>query len=471
MRNKAAAFLALFAAAALFCACALVYFDANAAELALETATLYGDADAARGVRVEDEVRLNDRLVWELGADLTDGSHDTKSHWELMRRRAGNYEHEPEPEIMVKQPYLSGKYYNIDEETVFDYPFQERIYRELAAKLEGDGIVSERIKLADYVENYELYAYYSPDGRGFDGTADYTFTLPVPESAVVEVTLERDGGSDDLDINHVMPQNYYSQSVYDGEDIYLLFDAREDGELLDGAALPGGDWGVYRVPVSDGGADFENVENIYALGTEWESARLTVEPERERLLLFTGEDGGVYLTVIDTESDCVLGRMELISAEEIAALGWGDESALLHDMNVYTGSGYFAVKIRDIVAAAEQYAGAYERLFVLGLSSLPTPDGERSTGGQRLDFVRDGERFIMLESGETYAEPRGVYPHYRRVCVFERGELAYCGWLECQLDTGLMEYAWMSSGTYNPLEYSLRFDASVYVDTAEGGRQ
>ena len=471
MKSKAAAFLALFAAAALFCACALVYFDVNAAELALETATLYGDEHAARGVRVEDEVRLNDRLVWELGADLTDGIHDTNSHWELARRRTGNYEHEPEPEIMVKQPYLNGKYYNIDEETVFDYPFQERIYRELAAKLDGDGTVSERIKLSDYVENYELYAYYSPDGRGFDGTAGYTFTLPVPESAVVEAVLERDGGSDDLEINHVTPQNYYSQSVYDGEDIYLLFDMREDGGLLDGAALPGGDWGVYRVPVPDGGADFENVENIYALGSDWESARLVVEPERERPLLFTGEDGGVYLTVIDTESDCVLGRMELISAEEIAALGLGDESALLHDMNVYTGSGYFAVKIRDIVAAAEQYAGAYERLFVLGLSSLPMPDGERSTGGQRLDFVRDGERFIMLESGETYAEPRGVYPHYRRVCVFERGELAYCGWLECQLDTGLMEYAWMSSGTYNPLEYSLRFDASVYVDTAEGGRQ
>ena len=469
MRSKSAAFLALFAAAALFCVCALVYFDANAAELALETTALYGDEHAARGVRVEDEVRLNDRLVWELGAEL-DGSHDTKSHWELMRWRSGGRDTEPEIMLTVLLS-AEGGYYNIDEETAFNNPVLERIYRELAAKLEGDGSVSERIKLADYAESYELYAYYSPDGRGFDGPPGYTFTLPVPESAVVEVALERDGGIEELAIDHVTPQNYYSQSVYDGEDIYLLLNMREDGELLDGAALPGGDWGVYRVPASDGGADFENVENIYALGTEWESARLTVEPERERLLLFTGEDGGVYLTVIDTESDCVLGRMELISAEEIAALGWGDESALLHDMNVYTGSGYFAVKIRDIVAAAEQYAGAYERLFVLGLSSLPTPDGERSTGGQRLDFVRDGERFIMLESGETYAEPRGVYPHYRRVCVFERGELAYCGWLECQLDTGLMEYAWMSSGTYNPLEYSLRFDASVYVDIAEGGRQ
>ena len=469
MKSKSAAFLALFAAAALFCACALVYFDANAAVLALETATLYGDEHAARGVRVEDEVRLNDRLVWELSADLTDGSHDTKSRWEIVRWRTGNYE--PEPEITVEQSGVSGDYYDVDEETVFDYPFQERIYRELAAKLDGDGTVSERIKLADYAESYELYAYYSPDGRGFDGPPGYTFTLPVPENAVVEATLERDGGSDDLEINHVTPQNYYSQSVYDGEDIYLLFDAREDGELLDGAALPGGDWGVYRVHVPDGGADFENVENIYALSSDWESARLTIEPERERLLLFTGEDGGVYLTVIDTESDCVLGRMELISAEEIAALGWGDESALLHDMNVYTGSGYFAVKIRDIVAAAEQYAGAYERLFVLGLSSLPMPDGERSTGGQRLEFARDGERFIMLESGETHGEPRGVYPHYRRVCVFERGKLAYCGWLECQLDTGLLEYSWRADVGYNTSNSSLDYDASVYVDTVEGGRQ
>ena len=90
--------------------------------------------------------------------------------------------------------------------------------------------------------------------------------MPLPGDVYLTVTY---GGGLDLDSSYdTLDITSRCTSVLSEGWLYFVLQVRgEDGsrlagELLDGSLLPGGDWGVFRMPCEDGTPDLAAIENV-----------------------------------------------------------------------------------------------------------------------------------------------------------------------------------------------------------------
>ena len=158
-----------------------------------------------------------------------------------------------------------------------------------------------RISLGDFTGGYLPVGAVLNSGDGVD-VSEY-FPVPLPEGAAadVRITLTPPGpesgysGSVSYDIEPALGAQYLSAvggAADAGEWSYFLFYAYEadtDGDFvrrLDGSMLPGGGWGVWRVPCEGEGEerlpDFSRAELVVPMDWGWEGACLGLSGRRRR---------------------------------------------------------------------------------------------------------------------------------------------------------------------------------------------
>ena len=216
---------------------------------------------------------------------------------------------------------------------------------------------------------------------------------------------------------------------------YMSYEGRtnigdnERGELVDASGLPGGEWGVWRIPLEVTGEtvdgvwrpapgkaarcpDPARVENVLPLGNDWKDIEIRASADRSRVYVLLLEDG---LTVRFYALDAASG--ELLADSVVYRL---DESA---GMDVYAQPGEAFV-------------------LVLGERLLMT---ELSGNGLK----------VLFEAELTELEPFGVGP-----------DSYYSPYAACYKDGRLAALCRVYDGEFNQWDIAAVFDEGGLVSAA-----
>lgn len=281
----------------------------------------------------------------------------------------------------------------------------------------------------------------------FDYDVSEYFPIPLPEEVWMEVMLERGVDGSRLSIEFLDSQ--YIGGVYDSSlcaadgNLYIKFCVRDEkGALLDGSRMPGGSWGVYRIPCEDDTIRLSGMEPVYAIGEEVQGEALLLSEDRERLLIFTAEDDALYLNVMDAGSGELLQRQLLLVGSD-----WSfDESYTLADAtsgaDVTPVDGYYVLNVGSVLQVLTEGGGLYTPLLTVDTSNPPAPERYENEdcyvhSGGNVFYATDGERLVVLNNSsvDDYSDPENsTMTGYLQVNVYDGSGLIYSEWLTGQFE-------------------------------------
>ncbi len=453
MKRCAWTLVIAFALAACFLAGTAVYVRAARDGLRVESVETFGELPSGSGWELRQRAELAQHLVWETGYDPASGGQETASRW-LFEAEGPRYP--LEAEIYVSS-YDSWSWY-ADSEPAEMPDWARGIYDSMAERHLSDGeteqetvpagVMSDRLEI-----NIDV---------GLAARTVGSFCIPMPEDA----TLSADRTMDieerftvSLDDNGL--DNVSGCCVYAPDGcIYLALNViGSGGERPSAELLPGGDWGVWRVPVNEadwsggrltGALRLDLAELVYSLGgSGWEDAALGLSEDSGELLLYTKEAGALWLTAIERESGRVKQRLLLLDSGAMAEK-FTYVSDLSSPMMKVLSRGDLAVLVNSYgeFCAAVMSGGVWHPLLADGVDDLPVPDfASRGEDGALLreytyytyyfncmqDFKWDGEYLAVLT--RLRLDVRGGlecdWEPYVCLSVYEPGGgCVYAGWIK-----------------------------------------
>lgn len=456
MRRRGLAFALIFIFALGVFVSGGIYLWAAARAYTLTGEVYLGERGDASGLGFTQETVLSRHLDWQTDYDAGSGGAETGASWSLARREIGEEAAPPSLTLEGVGFEYSERWYGLDRHTA-GLPFAQGILDGIYDMLGGaPGQRRVKLSIGGYMDSVPLR--FACQGLSISAPSggDYAygrvpldvFGLPIGEKAYFDAYLSLNSTASTFKLWASSGETYdvSSDCVFAADGcLYLVLDVRtkathsSPAALADGSALPGGGWGVYRIPCSfaDGAPDgerwwvsggyevvpdFSAVENIYPLGDSWGGAALGLSYDGTQLLLFTaGED--LTLTVIDLASGDTVQQMELLSDPEDYIrdmwLDWDSFSAF--------DGGYALTSGSSVLYALEQ-DGLYGRAQTISLAQAPMP-GQRdgSCSINTLDFEARGGNLAILESG-LYMSERSE--NYLRLTLYSaEGECIYAEWI------------------------------------------
>ena len=457
MKRCAWTLVIAFALAACFLAGTVVYMRGQRDGLALTTRVLAGDISAAEGIELSLRTAFEGHLVFDTELDVYGGGQSTESEWST--ETVPLY---PPRRLERNSGLMLGRWgfglLNLDLNVLrYMHPAERAIYDDFERQAKAaPGLSAEgRVLLNDYTDTLPLVlsAGGDVDIKGEDSfyvPGDAYFPVPLPGEVWADVSICLREENDYFELS--APQLDDITCIYSsaaGEDeVYLAAQMSLDGELLDGSLLPGGRWGVWRIPCTEGddgglAADPGAAESVFTLAEPVQDMALYLSRGGEELMLFTLEDGELILTAIDTAT----GASRRNTIMETARLSFSD---------AFQGDGWGVYVSGDNRAALLTGAdGAYELAAEYDLSGLPLLNPWEGTGVDvnvsdyhSKYYAFDGERLAVLE-GVSYV-PDTLEDRERMDMRFSMGALRLSVYGP---DGALLCCLWIESPLYNGPEY------------------
>ena len=446
------ALLAVLALAVLAAGNLLLWPQRN--DLKLDGEVLYGERADAAGVRLSYDRELESHLNWSIDYDLGTGEQTMQSDWTLKGDgREGTSPVEPQISLTINMGSNSHSWHSGEPDFYSEYVYD--VYADMV-EMAGDAeTYTRRLRLNDYTDIMPVTAeihgtnvYEDLYEYTFDYDVSEYFPIPLPEEVWMEVMLERGVDGSRLSIEFLDSQ--YIGGVYDSSlcaadgNLYIKFCVRdEEGALLDGSRMPGGSWGVYRIPCEDDTIRLSGMELVYAIGEEVQGEALLLSEDRERLLIFTAEDDALYLNVMDAGSGELLQRQLLL----LVGSDWSfDESYTLADAtsgaDVTPVDGYYVLNVGSVLQVLSEGGGLYTPLLTVDASNPPAPERYENEdcyvrSGGNVFYATDGERLVVLNNSsvDDYSDPENsTMTDYLRVNVYDGSGLIYSEWLTGQFE-------------------------------------
>ena len=464
MKRVTAALLVLAVLAACFIGGASAYMDRRADNLEISGEALCGDAAAAEGFTVNLDAVLGGHVVWASRYVPSTGERSTNHHWSWLDTEL--YERSNPPEVRLSGAWLdSGASWsgtsNMDR--LYDgQSIEDALYNSIKDEVEVGDTVSKTVLLNDYTDTLPLEFGASRIENDDEEQLKRVFRVPLEEDVPVRLTMTRrqDGGElyIDPDLGQYIP-NSASAFAADGNIYSLMLLMDENGVQADASLLPGGSWGVYRIPceftagepegvrwwTDDPGvaAEPEGSELVFPLDAGCTAANLFLSYDGQYLQLVTCEGGEMYFTVIDITSGEALSREKMPPVFDADGYDvepeygvWDMECTLYEDFAVF--SSY------DTLYVYEPCDGDYELKLCLDVNDAPLP--EKYTWDnygydeyiEYSEYAWDGERLAVLDSGQvSFREEKDgewLEEDCARLCIYDgsSGELLYCDMLENQ---------------------------------------
>ena len=458
--KRAAAFLALVAAAAAILAGGAAYMSSVPQDYALEAEAVSGGAEAARGVTLCERAIVGGHLVWELEQDAASGAREVESYWSPSLV-TGDPEHdgytvEYGPSLGFELQSLSRNFVWKPGHLPRDLtgPYLE-IFNALLAEYGGglpediDVDYEAVYPAGDYFTHIpvEVYGYDTAfKGRGVE-RVDWSdaFHVALPEGAELEAVTsmsrsvngepveytfsvtqrwESEGGHEDR-VNSVNAVSEES-SILAGGYFYFTLDVYDElGAAELETDFPGGH-GVWRVRAEEDSApwwsdddysvtaDLGSVELAFS-GWDWDDALLDASADGKYVLLYTLEGAELWLNVLDPNSGAAVQRLELTAGmpedEREALEDYGIDALNLRQYASDGGTVFFIRALRDWAVAADYSDGRYAPEFTAEID-MYAADLSLFTAWPA-DCAWDGERLCTLYAQrnllpwETGADKRG----------------------------------------------------------------
>ena len=473
MKRVTAALLVLAVLAACFIGGASAYMDRRADDLEIRGGALCGDAAAAEGFTVNLDAVLGGHVVWASRYVPSTGERSTNHRWSWSDTEL--YERSYPPEVRLSGAWLdSGVSWsgtsNMDR--LYDgQSVEDALYNSIKDEVEVGDTVSKTVLLNDYTDTLPLEFSAFRIENDDEEQLKRVFRVPLEEDVPVRLTMTRwqDGGefNIDADLGQYIPSSA-SAFAADGNIYSLMLLMDENGVQADASLLPGGSWGVYRIPCefTDGepegvrwwtddpgvAAEPDGSELVFPLDAGCTAANLFLSYDGQYLQLVTCEGGELYFTVIDITSGEALSREKLPPVFDADGYDvepeygvWDMECTLYEDFAVF--SSY------DTLYVYEPCDGDYELKLCLDVNDAPLP--EKYTWDnygydeyiEYSEYAWDGERLAVLDSGQvSFQEEKDgewLEEDCARLCIYDgsSGELLYCDMLENQF-TRELSYGW-----------------------------
>ncbi|HIS44636.1 MAG TPA: hypothetical protein IAB47_04620 [Candidatus Scatomorpha merdigallinarum] len=400
MRRTSTAFVALCALALCFLVFGSAVVWAQSGNFVLSRETVSGGTVRAG---VQDRLVINSQAVFT----ALSGTEDDRGKLSFSLRKIDPYPFVPE---------VSSASLSVSNAATQQLRLYTPYIAELIEEFKESGKSAMNVQLYHYTDSLPVTLV----GNGLlDAATDLpvslndVFRIPLPEGA--NIRIQRIGTAV-ADINVFYGGGYVAEasSTFDGEYLYLIVEVRErdSRRLADGSMMPGGEWGVCRVPVERRRDEYlarlDEVENIYPLGSDWDEARLFLD--EAALLICTRVDGEVRLHVLDLVSRSA-SETVLFDNETLSGYG-GAQSINYLEYYPRGGSGVFLLDGK--LAAAVDFTGDLEvldtavmpyepvELFTTGKSSYDLISGAvesyRYTGADLADCAWAEGRFYALHT-------------------------------------------------------------------------
>ena len=437
MKRKGYAFAALSALALTFLALASVFLRLELDKYTLTGEVLAGERAAASGFGVKLSATMRAHIAWELDYSAANGGCETRSGWVLDRTHPADLEQSSETWRDDDPLTASGElveYIEWDSATAFEAEFDGKpemraLAEELRARLsDEEPLVRLSFPLSDYYDFVPLNFDAGELAVSGGVSAAEVFRVPVPEDARLGAYVHHTGmykfGT------YIKGISVRSESVL-GSDGYLYFvpDVRdENGEPLSGELLPGGGWGVYRIPCDGESIDFSRAENIFPLPEGWESAGLELSADGGTLFVLIDMKGGLDLALLDLDTLSVTQTMRVLPASEMAAGFDKVQRDVSSDGIAFAWRNYAAGYSFDGERCEEVYSGSTR------FEGLPERFADARFHGQGdvMDIACAGGRLAVLRRINVSPDemPNSDY-------------LECADWLSTQLDNYWRNLGWM----------------------------
>ena len=443
MRRYGTAFAALSVLAVAVFAAGTLALNAVRDSARLSGEVLTGERSAAQGVTLSRDMSLADHLLWDTSWDSGAGTGETDTRWKIEDTWTPDYYSNPGIEVI--DVLYTGTFCWYDGDIRAMPGSYEAILEDLLGGRWDTPSASGEFLLNDYVGNcllnFETELLLCDDSNPADEHYSQMFRLPLPREVRLSVTYEYVGNrhtasftmldppqeGDIYRVTYTESDSVFAPSGY----LYFVFATRDiaTDELLDGSGLPGGGWGVYRVPVSDyvkvepltnsfgwvsygerlddltgrwwaensfrATANLRNAENVHVPGADWDGAWLELSHDGESVLLFTIEGGRIYLTVLDAETAAETQRLELCPDGGEARFGKAVDYGYCADGEYAVFSGIY--EDEDVVAVtARRSGGRYEPIGTVELERPELPGLDVKLCYAPL-YAYDGERLCVLQ--------------------------------------------------------------------------
>ena len=271
--------------------------------------------------------------------------------------------------------------------------------------------------LKDYVENGEARGYSKERVEEAKQQLEWLqmfydfFKIPVMEqdAAVIQLKKDADGnvlgwgmatasmgsGTGEAEIPSFPENDEYDSfymsttSVVTNKECYFTFNPRtEKGNVVDTSQIPGG-YGIYYFPFDTQKQEIypEQLAMVYALDPQIYVYNMDLDEKHGNLLLFTMEEGIIYMSVIDIETMTLTEKFE-ISTEEIG-IGF---HKIYEDYMVVDAAELLVFEIdadgncKKVLTAPREELNEYQ-VDKEGVTYLPNWDTEFDWNGEKLVFA------------------------------------------------------------------------------------
>lgn len=452
MKRKGYAFAALSALALVFLALASVFLRLELDKYTLTGEVLAGERAAASGFGVKLSATMRAHIAWELDYSAANGGCETRSGWELDRTHPADLEQSSETWRDDDPLTASGElveYIEWDSATAFEAEFDGKpemraLAEELRARLsDEEPIVSLSFPLSDYYDFVPLSFDAGELAVSGGVSAAEVFRVPVPEDARLGAYVHHTNGMYKFG-TFIAGINVRSESVL-GSDGYLYFVpdvSDENGEPFSGELLPGGDWGVYRIPCDGESIDFSRAENIFPLPEGWETAGLELSADGGTLFVLIDMKGGLDMALLDLDTLSVTQTMRVLPASEMAAGFDKVQRDVSSDGIAFAWRNYAADYSFDGERCEEVYSGSTR------FEGLPERFADARFHGQGdvMDIACSGGRLAVLRRINVSPDELPNADYLERpylLLIYGEDGLECADWLSTQLDNYWRNLGWM----------------------------
>lgn len=282
------------------------YVDQGKNAIVITQEVIEGDPEAASGIVLQMENTWNDNLFWDTEY-VTGSGNPAKSRFTFYAGQLNGTSYSPVMELARLRNSLTYFYgagygaYGLDPDAV---PVPEAV-REMVRQTDPREVVVSILSVHDLYEYWPVSVELSSDSHAFLDYMDYGmpefFQIPVPENAMVEITIQKDiddrctrlqcnAESGDIDIK--------SAGAFGTEGCYLAYycvDA-QSGDLMP----PGEDYGIYYVPYQEG---LKRIRKVFPLEKECMPIALEADEETGQLWVLILQGSRYYLDLLDLEEE------------------------------------------------------------------------------------------------------------------------------------------------------------------------
>ena len=437
-------------------------------DVTIKEKVLSGDKKAAEGITVttktkyKDEAARRGEMHWETSNKIgeRDRANQVKTKASL-KKDDSRYENSPYVYFRLELPYNEGIWERDGYCSVFDYydsKFTKKMIQDIIDLTPTGGAYEGAVKLNDYLDVFPvtIYGSYMDDNYlvELESVDDIAyFQIPIPDEAVYQVYAEKDDNGDltKMQIERTMHFDIRGSATAFGGNIYAVltdfycFNEDADVVIEESIPLPEGYCGIHRIPLKVTEQDdityqaqawFRDAELMQPMEQGTGAFRLMNSPDGEDLLMFSEEDGRVYLTVMDPKSSKTKQKLFLIEHKLTEDDANHMRKVLIKDDHILITFG------KDKLCVIEKTKTEY---WVKVADTLELEHFPVELFDEYMDFVFDGDKLylaVFWQDEEIPDYERGA-SYY--LLAYEDGRLAYAGLYESNLDAIIKYRDWEES--------------------------